>query len=123
MTTKTFFNKYAKALLTYSAKNISGFYQVPMTVYSDNGIQHVTKMSEVEGFWKQGVEPYKKLGIIKSIPEIIHEEQPSETIYICKVLWRNYDKSDKGIARETNFYILSKNKDGLKISGLILVTK
>ena len=123
MTTKTFFEDYADALLTYSAENISGFYQVPMTVYSDNGIQQVTKMSEIEGFWKKGIEPYKKQGITKSIPEIVSEEQLSETISTCKVLWRNYDKSDKEVAKETNLYILSKNKEELKISGLILMTK
>ena len=123
MTTKTFFKDYAEALLTYSAENIAEFYQVPLTVYSDNGIQQVTKMSEVEGFWKKGVEPYKEQGITKSIPEIVNEEQLSDTIFTCKVLWKNFDKTDKEVAKETNLYILSKNKDGLKISGLILMSK
>ncbi|MBK8390728.1 MAG: hypothetical protein IPL23_16200 [Saprospiraceae bacterium] len=72
---------------------------------------------------EKGVEPYKEQGITKSIPEIVNEEQLSDTIFTCKVLWKNFDKTDKEVAKETNLYILSKNKDGLKISGLILMSK
>ena len=123
MNTQEFFNGYAAGLLTYSPETIASFYQVPLTVYSDQGIQHVGKMKEVETFWKQGVKPYERSGIKKSVPEILSEDRLSEKITACKVLWKNYDSSGKEIARETNFYILSKTNDGLKISGLIIMTQ
>ena len=123
MDTKTFFKDYAAALLSYSADNISGFYQVPLTVYSDDGILQVTKMTEVKDFWEKGVKPYKAQGITKSIPEIVSEEKLSKTIIICKVHWANFDSAEKETSNETNLYILSQTKQGLKISGLIIMTK
>lgn len=123
MTTNDFFNGYAAGLLTYSPERISSFYQVPLTVYSDQGTQQVSKMSEVEAFWKQGVKPYEKLDIKKSVPQIVSEDRLSEKITVCKVLWKNYDSSDKLVAQETNFYILSKTGDGLKINGLIIMAQ
>ncbi|WP_374950920.1 hypothetical protein [Mucilaginibacter sp.] len=123
MKTQTFFADYATALLTYSAEKIAAFYKVPLTVYSDDGILQVTKSSEVEKFWEQGVKPYQAQGITKSIPEILSEEQVSKTITVCKVVWTNYDKADKQTSSETNIYILSQAKDDLKISGLIIMAK
>lgn len=123
MTTQDFFNGYADGLLTYSPETISSFYQVPLTVYSDQGVQQVSKMSEVEAFWKQGVKPYESSGIKKSVPQIVSEDRLSEKITVCKVLWKNYDASGKEVAQETNFYILSKTGNGLKISGLIIIAQ
>ncbi len=122
-TTESFFTGYGEALLTYSPEKISSFYQVPLTVYSDEGIQQVSKMKEVEAFWKRGVKPYADQGIKKSTSEIIKEDKLSEKITTCKVLWKNYDAAGKEVARETNFYILSKTDDGLKISGLIIMSQ
>lgn len=123
MTAQDFFNGYAAGLLTYSPEKISSFYQVPLTVYSDEGIQQVSKMKQVEAFWKQGVKPYEGKGITKSVPQIISEDKLSEKITACKVLWKNYDASGKEVAQETNFYILSKTGDGLKISGLVIMSQ
>lgn len=123
MTTETFFHDYSKALLSYSAEEIAAFYQVPLSVYSDEGVIQVSKMEEVTGFWKKGIEPYKAQNISKSVPQILSEEKLSKTISICKVLWKNYDASDGEVAQETNFYILTESKEGLKINGLILISK
>jgi len=122
MTTKEFFKNYAEALLSYSPEKISEFYTVPMTVYSDKGAQQVTKDSEVAGFWKEGIKPYEKSKIVRTMPEIISEEHLSKKVTICKVLWKNYDGSDKMIAEETNFYILFKEISGYKIDGLIIMS-
>lgn len=122
MTTKEFFQNYSVALLSYSPETIASFYVVPMTVYSDEGVQQVTKMEEVTGFWKEGIKPYEKSNIIKSVPEILTEDQLSETIAVCKVNWKNYDESDNEVAQETNFYILRRVKDELKICGLVIMT-
>src|SRR5690606_31359704 len=111
MTTKEFFQSYSVALLSYSPETIASFYVVPMTVYSDEGVQQVKKMEEVTGFWKEGIKPYEKSNIIKSVPEILTEDQLSETIAVCKVNWKNYDESDNEVAQETNFYILRRVKD------------
>lgn len=123
MNTQDFFSGYAEALLTYSPEKISSFYQVPLTVYSDEGIQQVSKMKEVEGFWKQGVKPYEAMRISKSVPQIVNEDKLSEKIIAAKVLWKNYDASGKEVAQETNFYILSKTDAGLKISGLVIMAQ
>lgn len=123
MTTHDFFNGYAAGLLTYSPETIASFYQVPLTVYSDQGIQQVTEMSEVESFWKQGVKPYEGQEIKRSVPQIVSEEKLSEKITACKVHWKNYDASGKEVAQETNFYILSQTGDSLKISGLVIMTQ
>lgn len=122
MNINEFFNEYASALLSYSPENISAFYQVPLTVYSDNGVQQVSEQQEVMSFWEIGIKQYADLGIIKSIPKIVSDEQLSATIHIAKVLWINYDINDKEIARETNFYILSEWEDTFRIRGLIIMT-
>ena len=43
MKTADFLNDYAAALLSYSAHEIAGFYQVPLTVYSDEGVLQVSQ--------------------------------------------------------------------------------
>lgn len=123
MKTTAFLNDYAVALLTYSAHEIAAFYQVPLTVYSDEGILQVTDMSDVINFWLTGVEPYRKQGVVNTVPEIISEEQVSKTIRTCKVLWNNFNTSGKKAGSETNFYILSETGNGLKISGLIIMAE
>ncbi len=122
MKTEDFLKEYAAALLTYSANEIAGFYQVPLTVYADDGILQVTEMSEVVNFWLAGVEPYRKQGVVNTVPEMIQEEQLSKTIRTCKVKWNNFNTSGKKAGVETNFYILSETEDGLKITGLIITT-
>jgi len=116
-----FFNDYASALLTYDAEKIAGFYQVPMAVYSDQGVLQVTKMKEVVDFWKEGIQPYKKSGIVKSVPEIVSEEKLSKNIFLCKVSWKNYNENNTEVAAETNVYILHQVGAALKISGLIIM--
>lgn len=94
-----------------------------MAVYSDQGVQTVTEFKEVVSFWEAGVKPYKKQNIAKTVPKIISEEQLSENVIVCKVNWKNYDSAGKEVSEETNFYILSKKKDELKITGLIIMAK
>ncbi|TDE17383.1 hypothetical protein [Dyadobacter psychrotolerans] len=118
-----FFEDYATALTSFSAENISGFYQTPMAVYSDQGVQTVAEMSEVIAFWEQGIEPYKAQNIEKAMPRVLSEQQLSETIFISQVAWDNYDSSGEKVSSETNFYILTGNKGALKISGLIIMNK
>ena len=60
--------------------------------------------------------------ITESIPEVLEEEQLTPTIFTSKVLWKNYDKSGKEIAQETNFYILIEDNNRLKIRGLIILS-
>ena len=116
-----FFDKYSKALTSYSAVAITSFYQVPLAVYSDEGVRLVSKESETLAFWEQGVEPYKKKGIERAAFKIVMEEQLSEHNFVAKVLWINYDASYKEVSQETNFYILTKKDEQLKISGLIIM--
>ena len=120
---ESFFKNYAAALTSYSAEKISEFYQTPMAVYSDQGVLTVTEMNAVVSFWQQGIEPYNAQKIEKTVPRILSEEQLSETIFISKVLWENYDSSGKSVSNETNFYILSGKNGNLKISGLIIMAQ
>jgi hypothetical protein len=116
-----FFNNYAEALMSFSAEKIADFYHVPVTIYSGQGVRAVTDAAETVAFWKEGVKPYQGQGITKAVPKILSEEQLSGSTYVCKVLWNNSDASGKQVGNETNFYILSETKNGLKISGLILM--
>jgi len=120
---RDFFKEYAAALASFSAEKISEFYQTPLAIYSDNGVQIVNEMDEVVSFWEQGVKPYKKMDIDKAVPEALSEEQVSEKFFISKVLWKNYNKAGKEVAAETNLYILSGRESKMKISGLIIMTK
>lgn len=120
MGTDVFFKDYASALLTYKAENIAAYYMVPLTVYSDDGILQVADMSEVVGFWQQGLAQYKKLNIVRTIPEIVKEEQLSKTITLCKICWKNYNSEGTEVQSETNAYILSHTNKGYKIVGLII---
>jgi hypothetical protein len=122
-TSQTFFEDYASALGSYSADKISDFYQTPLAIYSDNGTQLVDDQSDVVAFWKEGVKPYKKMNIEKATPKVLSEEKLSEKISIAKVSWKNTDAAGKGVAKETNVYILSRGKNGPKISGLIIMAK
>jgi len=117
----TFFNEYANALMSFSAEKISGFYHTPVTIYSEQGVMAVTDAAETVAFWKEGVKPYETQGIVNALPKILSEEQLSGSTFICKVLWNNFDGTGKEVSSETNFYILSKIKEALKISGLILM--
>ncbi len=119
---QTFFKNYAAALASFSADTISTFYSTPLTIYADQGMQTVNKISEIVSFWKEAVKPYKALNIENVAHKILSEEQLSETIFISKVLWRNFDFSGKEIANETNFYILSQRHNKLKINGLIIMS-
>ncbi|RYE25829.1 MAG: hypothetical protein EOP51_02615, partial [Sphingobacteriales bacterium] len=65
-TVKDFFNEYANALLSFSAEKIAAFYQVPLAIYSDNGVHLVDDMDAVTGFWKEGMKPYAEQKIEKS---------------------------------------------------------
>ena len=116
-----FFENYANALRTFSAKEISGFYQTPMAVYSDQGVRAVNKDSEVLAFWTEGVKPYAAQKISSAIPTILHVDKLTNNIYMSKVKWKNYDESNNKVGEETNFYILTKFEDEIKISGLIII--
>lgn len=118
-----FFDAYATALLSYDAEKIAGFYQVPMAVYSDEGVQTVTAAKQVTGFWQEGVKPYKAAGITSAKPEILSEEQVSKNIIIAKVQWKNTKADGTSAGEETNVYILSNGKEGFKISGLVIIDK
>lgn len=118
-----FFEKYAEALISFSAESIAGFYQTPLAVYSDEGTLLVNEMSEVVTFWEDGVTPYQAQGIARANPSILSEEQLSETIFVSKVRWDNFDSGGKQVSKETNFYILIRKDDQLKISGLVIVAE
>ncbi|MPR32510.1 DUF6841 family protein [Salmonirosea aquatica] len=118
---KDFFDEYATALLSLSAEKISEYYQVPLAVYSDQGIQTVTEASDVVAFWKEGVKPYAAQHIEKAKPTLVSEEQLSDKIFMSKVLWNNYDSTGKEVSDETNLYILSRHGEEFKISGLVLM--
>ena len=118
-----FFKHYAVALLSLSARDIADFYQTPLAVYADSGVQTVTKPKEVVAFWEEGVKPYIAMHVEKAIPEVLTEEQVSEKIYTAKVRWINYDAGGNKIAEETNVYMLAKHNDSLKIVGLIITGK
>ncbi len=120
---QTFFEEYASALASYSPEKISEFYHVPVTVYSDRGVKTVNNQSETVAFWKEGVKQYQALDIEKARPKVLSEEQLSESTFISKVQWHNYDQSGKKVAQETNVYILTLHNNELKISGLIIMTK
>lgn len=119
---KAFFEEYAKALLSLSAEKISSFYKTPLSIYSDYGVQAVKDNKETLSFWKEGIKPYQAMHIEQSIPEVLEEEQLCNTIFTGKVLWKNYDKSGKEIAQETNFYILVEDNNKLKIRGLVIMS-
>lgn len=121
MAVQKFFEKYRYALATFSAEEIAAFYQAPVAIYSDSGIQFVSKESDTLAFWKEGVKHYKEKSIATVTFTVLMEEQLSEKNFVSKVLWTNYDKSGKEVASETNFYILTGKDDKLKISGLILM--
>lgn len=118
-----FFEDYAAALITFSAEEIASFYQAPVAIYSDQGLQTVQEMTEIVAFWEQGVKPYAAQNIEKAMPRILSEEQLSEKNFVSKVLWNNFNNVGNQVAEETNFYILTQHDEGLKISGLILMTK
>ena len=122
-TVKAFFEEYAEALASYSPERISQFYNVPVAIYSDQGIRMVKASSETLAFWKEGIKQYEAQGIEKAIAKILTEEQLSEKTFVCKVLWRNFDRSDREVGTETNFYILTESNDQLKISGLIIMAR
>ena len=117
-----FFESYAVALLSLSPEEISKFYQVPMAVYSDYGVTTVNNEEEVLAFWEQGVKPYARMNIAKAVPEVFNLEQLSEKVFIAKVHWTNYDSLNKNVGEETNFYILMQFSDGLKITGLVIMS-
>lgn len=122
-TVNEFFESYSYALLSLSAEQITSHYQVPLAIYSDQGVRCVTKESETLAFWKEGVKPYAKMHITRTEFEILSEEQLTSTVYISKVLWKNFDKTGKEVAREINLYILSAGKEKLKISGLVIMAQ
>ena len=117
----SFFQDYAAALMTFSAENIAKYYQTPMAVYSNDGVFTVDKMEDVVSFWERGVKPYAAQKITRATPTVISEEQVAEKLYLCKVSWNNADETGREVSQETNYYILSKNPEGLKISGLLLM--
>lgn len=119
-TTRDFFKEYAAALMSFSAANITTFYKTPMAVYSDQGVQTVTKPQEVFAFWEEGVKPYAAQKIKRTEPYVLTEERVSDTIIVCKVFWENYDDANKQVSRETNHYILSEKDGGFSIVGLII---
>lgn len=119
-TVQDFFKDYAEALLSFSAATISTFYKTPMAVYSDQGVQVVSKSQEVFAFWEEGVKPYAAQKIERAVPYVLTEERVSDTILVCKVFWENYDESDAQVSRETNHYILSEKDGGFSIVGLII---
>lgn len=116
-----FFKQYAEALMSFSAEKIAGFYLTPMAVYSDQGVQTVQEAREVRAFWEQGVKPYQAQQIKTAVPQVLNEEQLSETIFTCKVLWNNANASGNQVAQETNFYILSKQDNSFRIIGLVIM--
>lgn len=105
--TISFFEDYANALLSLSAPEIAKFYQVPLAIYSDQGVTTVTQEEDVAAFWEQGIKPYAKMHISQAVPEVFDLEQLSEKVFIAKVNWTNFNDSGKTIAEETNFYILT----------------
>ena len=118
--TQDFFKDYAAALLSFSAANITTFYKTPITIYSDQGVQVVSRLQEVSAFWEEGVKPYASQKITRVEPTILTEERVSDTITVCKVLWENYNDADELVSKETNHYILSEKDRGFSIVGLII---
>ncbi|RAW02346.1 DUF6841 family protein [Pseudochryseolinea flava] len=122
-TALTFFENYAKALMSYSPEDIASFYAVPVTIFSDQGSRTVTDKADTIAFWKEAVKPYAAQNIVKAVPITLTEEQLSKNIWVSKVIWTNSDSEGKVVANETNFYILSDEGEGMKIIGLILMSR
>lgn len=119
MAIKSFFNQYAKALLSYSADEIAAFYKAPLAVYSTTGVLFVNKQRKVTKWWKRGLKPYKEMGIKKAVPQVLSEQAFAKHI-IAKVKWDNFDENNKLVSSETNIYLLSGDKKEKKIIGLIV---
>lgn len=113
---------YADALASFSATQAATFYQVLFVMHSDKGVQVIDKKSDIEAFFTSAMKAYKDKDINKTVPKILSEDQLSENMAVCKVLWSNIDSSGKEASQEANFYIISKTSGDLKFTGLVHVT-
>jgi hypothetical protein len=103
--------RLGNALSTRDLKVISGCWEVPALVVSDEGAIPVSSAEEIEKFFAQSIEWYRSRGLVAARPEIERFEALTERLAAVDVRWLALDESGSEKGSERSHYILRLGDD------------
>jgi hypothetical protein len=103
--------RLGNALSTADLKVISGCWEVPALVVSDEGAIPVSSAEEIEKFFAQSIEWYRSRGQVAARPEIERFEALTERLASVDVRWLALDKAGAEKGSERSHYILRLGDD------------
>ena len=111
----------ARALTAGEAKKVAALWETPALVMSDQGVQAVASISEVEQFFSGAKEQYNQLGVTDTRPEIQRLTWPTGRTALVEVRWPWLTADGREAGAETSTYTLRRDESGkLKIRAVIM---
>jgi hypothetical protein len=110
--TRKTLERLGHGLSTGDLREVSGCWDVPSLVLSDQGAVPVGSKDEIEKFLRQAVMSYRSQGLTSTKPELERFEILSETLVAADVRWPTFDKDGVEKSSERSHYILQIGSDG-----------
>lgn len=107
-----YFKRFAYALVSGDTKTIGALWGVPALALSDDGVQIVNSIREVEQFFAGAKEQYNSLGIVDTRPDILRLNWLTERLVCVEVRWPHIDRSGTVQGEEVSTYTLRLGDDG-----------
>jgi hypothetical protein len=118
---RDFLDRFARAITSGDARQITSLWGVPSLVMGDNGVQAVNSLEEVKQFFAGAKEQYNARGITDTRPDIFGLEWATDRIAIVSVRWPYLDASGKERGEEASTYTLRRDDAGdLKVQAVIM---
>ena len=106
----SFFESFAEALESQSAKVMAHLHLVPTTMLSDDAYTIFSDSSKLEGFFNQGIAFYRQIGIVYVRAEVWSKTELTDRIARVKVLWHYADALKQPVYSCEYTYVLKLDK-------------
>ena len=112
-TIERFLSHYAEALTTGNLAAVTGSWEMPAIVLSDEEVLHISTPEEIERFFAGAIEWYRSEDMVSARPELEHLEPISDRLVSLDVRWSTVDGSGAEDAAERCRYIVRVGDDGV----------
>jgi hypothetical protein len=109
-TVEAFFIRYGKALASGDLPGISGCYEEPAFVLSDQGGRPLTR-AEIEANFDGAAEQHRAEGLVGAVPTVVALEDLSATLVSVDVHWDYVDAEGQPAVEDGYRYVL-RAEDG-----------
>jgi hypothetical protein len=116
-----FLDRMARALTSGDGRTIASMWETPALLVSDELLQAPRSAIELEQFFADGRDQYKKMGVVDTHPHIVRLSWATPRIAIAQVRWPYLDARGQEVGEETSTYTLRRNQAGeLRLCAAVL---